>query len=161
MLSSATYLWNCTYTVKKLWITTLYIGYAVWVRTFIDNCKPPAKSQHNGPLRPSRIVFVLIVIFRHYLPTDFLTEHWGIILVCYKPTRTPHLGQLVVLRNRLSIWLNNKKWYLWQYHHQSRLKDGSHCHLCNNLIFKTNMLSAKMSREFMNSGVSCLSIVTA
>ena len=107
MLSFATYLRNCTHAVKKLWITALYIGYAVWVRTFIDNCKPPAKPQHSCPLRPSKIVFVLLVIF--------LTEHWGIILVCYKPTRTPHLGQLVVLRNRLLFnrWLNNKKWYLW------------------------------------------------
>ena len=111
MLSSATYLWNCTYTVKKLWITTLYLGYPVWVRTFIDNCKPPAKSQHNGPLRPSKIVFVLIIILRHYLPKDFLTEHWGFILVCYKTIRTPYLGQLVVLRSRLSRWVNNKKWY--------------------------------------------------
>ena len=138
MLRFATYLSNCTYAVKQLWITALYIAYPVWFRTFIDNCKPPAKSQHNGPLRPSKIVFVLIIILRHYLPNDFLTEHWGFILVCYKTIRTPYLGQLVVLRSRLSRWVNNKKWYTI-ISHQSRLKDGSHCHLCNNLIFKTNI----------------------
>ena len=75
--------------------------------------QPGQPGSYEEALRPSKIVFVLLVIFRHRLPTDFLTEHWGIILVCYKPTRTPHLGQLVVLRNRLSIWLNNKKWHLW------------------------------------------------
>ena len=38
---------------------------------------------------------------------------------------------------------------------------GVYCHLCPNLIFKTNMLSAKMQRELMNSGIFCLSIATA
>ena len=69
--------------------------------------QPGQPGSYEEALRPLKIVFVLLVIFQHHLPTDFLTEHWGIILVCYKPTRTPHLGQLVVL------WLNNKKWYLW------------------------------------------------
>ena len=47
MLTFATYLWNCTYAVKQLWITALYIAYPVWFRTFIGNCKSPAKPQHS------------------------------------------------------------------------------------------------------------------
>ena len=42
-----------------------------------------------------------------------------------------------------------------------RLKErGVHCHNCNKLS-ETNMLSAKISREFNNSGISTPSVDTS
>ena len=47
----------------------------------------------------------LFVIFRHFPPTHLLTElkQWDINIKCYKPSRTHHLGHVVVLRNRLRL----------------------------------------------------------
>ena len=45
--------------------------------------------------------------------------------------------------------------------HRRRLEDrGVHCHNCNKLN-ETNMLSAKIAREFNNSGISTPSVDTS
>ena len=98
MLRFATYLWNCTYAVKKRWFTALYIAYPVWFRTFVGNCKSPAKPQHSCPLRPSISEFVCNVPAA--LSANGPFDRIETVLKCYYPSRTLHLGYVVVLRNR-------------------------------------------------------------
>ena len=106
MFSFATYLRNWTHPVKKLWVTALYIAYPVWVRIYFDNCKPPAKSQHSCPLRPSKSEFVYCKCSGIIRQLTFYQKVTVGHLHCYELTRTLHLGQVVVLRNRLRRWLS-------------------------------------------------------
>ena len=104
MLSFATYLRNCTHAVKWLWITALYTAYAVWMAELLLTTVSPLRS-----LSTAALWGLQKVSFCCSVPA--LSANWPFdsssgVLVFHKPTRTLHLGQVGILRNRLRRWLN-------------------------------------------------------
>ena len=98
MLSFATYLRNCTHASQTtLNYCSVYCVCCLSGRTFIDNCKPRAKPQHSCPLRPSISDFVCNVpALSANRPFNRIWNSG--VLKCYKPSRTLHLGHVVVLK---------------------------------------------------------------
>ena len=89
-----------------------------------------------------------------WLQFSFSITLWHFIynIMTRKPTRFNTVNDLSHRHpGRLIILVSN-----WGRNHLREKR--VHCHLCNNLIFKTNILSAKMQRELMNRGVFRLSI---